>query len=59
MKMYIVELGKGIIEMIDIGTAVRKNAAVSVETPALPAQAIIRDKDTWISGDAGFNLQNA
>jgi hypothetical protein len=29
---------------------------MTVATPVLPAQAIIRDKDTWIDGDFGFSL---
>ncbi len=58
LKTYIVELGSGMIEMIAIGTAVRKTSGVAVETPDLPVQAIIRDKDTWISGHAGFDLEN-
>jgi hypothetical protein len=35
---------------------VTKLAGMGVKTPALPAQAIIRDKDTWIDGDFGFSL---
>jgi hypothetical protein len=27
-----------------------------VQTANLPAQAIIRDKDTWLSGPGGFDL---
>ncbi|MFC5473913.1 heavy metal-binding domain-containing protein [Paraherbaspirillum soli] len=57
-KTYIVELGSGLIEVIAIGTAVRKLPGFSVVTPSLPCQAIIRDKDTWISGDSGFDLQS-
>jgi hypothetical protein len=29
---------------------------MAVKTPTLPAQAIIRDKDTWLSGSGGFDL---
>jgi len=57
-KTYIVELGSGLIEVVAIGTAVRKLPNFSVTTPALPCQAIIRDKDTWLSGDGGFDLQS-
>jgi hypothetical protein len=32
---------------------------LSVKTAALPAQAIIRDKDTWIEGDFGFSLDRS
>ena len=55
--MYIVELGNSMIEIIAIGTAVRKASGVAVETTDLPVQAIVRDKNTWISGDVGFNLE--
>jgi hypothetical protein len=37
-----------------IGTAVKRNSNVVPLTPALPPQAIIRDKDTWISHDQGL-----
>ena len=42
-----------------IGTAVKKTAGVSVATPTLPVQAIVPDKDTWIDGDLGFQLDRA
>lgn len=56
IKTYIVELGSGLIELLAVGTAVRKSANVKVATPNLPAQAIIRDRDTWLSGDMGFEV---
>jgi hypothetical protein len=34
-------------------------AGVTVQTASLPAQAIIRDKDTWLSGSGGFDPQSA
>ena len=58
VKTYIVELGSGLIEIVAIGTAVRKLPNFTVATPSLPAQAIIRDKDTWLSGEGGFDLQS-
>jgi uncharacterized protein YbjQ (UPF0145 family) len=57
-KTYIVELGSGLIEIVAIGTAVRKLSGFSVQTATLPCQAIIRDKDTWQNGDGGFELQS-
>ena len=57
IKTYIVELGSGLIEFVAVGTAVRKVPGVAVATAALPPQAIVRDKDTWISGEGGFDLQ--
>jgi uncharacterized protein YbjQ (UPF0145 family) len=56
VKTYIAEIGNGLVEFMAIGTAVKKVTGFSVQTAALPAQAIIRDKDTWIDGDFGFSL---
>jgi uncharacterized protein YbjQ (UPF0145 family) len=56
VKTYIAEIGNGLVEFMAIGTAVKKMAGFLVKTPTLPAQAIIRDKDTWIDGDFGFAL---
>lgn len=58
IKTYIVELGSGLIELVAIGTAVRKTGSVAVESDQLPVQAIIRDRDTWISGEGGFDLSS-
>lgn len=57
IKTYVVELGPSLVEIFAVGTAIRNAAGFTVQTPALPAQAIIRDKDTWISGSGGLNLQ--
>ncbi len=56
VKTYIIEIGQGLIEFMAIGTAVRKVAGMGVQTQNLPAQAIVRDKDTWVDGDSGFSL---
>lgn len=58
IKTYIIELSPGLIEIVAVGTAVQKLAGVKVATPSLPPQAIIRDKDTWLSGESGFTLQS-
>ena len=58
IKTYIIELGSSLVEIFAVGTAVRKMAGVAVQTPNLPVQAIIRDKDTWLSGSGGFDLQS-
>jgi hypothetical protein len=42
------------VEIFSVGTAVRQAQGVSVATASLPAQAIIRDKDTWVSGGTGL-----
>jgi uncharacterized protein YbjQ (UPF0145 family) len=57
IKTYIVELGPSLVEIFAVGTAIKKFAGMKVATPALPAQAIIRDKDTWVSGVGGFEIQ--
>ena len=54
IKTYIVEIGTNLIEIFSVGTAVRKVQGIGVKTQALPAQAIVRDRDTWLSGYAGF-----
>ena len=56
VKTYIAELGGHLIEFLAIGTAVKKSAGVAVKTPALPVQAILQDKDTWIDDALGFSL---
>jgi uncharacterized protein YbjQ (UPF0145 family) len=58
IKTYIVELGASLVEIFAVGTAVRKLQGAAVKTAALPAQAIIRDKDTWLSGAAGLEIQS-
>jgi uncharacterized protein YbjQ (UPF0145 family) len=56
IKTYIIELGSSLIEIFAVGTAVRRQSGMQVKTQNLPAQAIIRDKDTWVSGSGGFDL---
>jgi uncharacterized protein YbjQ (UPF0145 family) len=58
IKTYIVELGPSLVEIFSVGTAVRKQPGMSVQTANLPVQAIVRDRDTWISGGHGFNLES-
>ena len=41
----------GLIEFMAIGTAVKKSSAAKTLTEQLPPQAIIKDRDTWISFD--------
>jgi uncharacterized protein YbjQ (UPF0145 family) len=59
VKTYIAELQSGLVEFMAVGTAVTKTPGVGVATPALPVQAIIEDKDTWIDGEFGFQLDRA
>jgi uncharacterized protein YbjQ (UPF0145 family) len=50
---HVHELG-GLIEFMAIGTAVKRMGGATPATASLPVQAVIRDKDTWISGDDLF-----
>ncbi len=56
IKTYIIELGSSLVEIFAVGTAVRRLPGLGVKTQTLPAQAIIRDKDTWLSGSGGFDV---
>ena len=53
IKTHVHELG-GLLEFMAIGTAVKRFASLKTVSPTLPPQAIIRDKDTWISRDQGL-----
>jgi len=48
IKTYIYSLGNGLIELLAIGTAVKKVDGITPRSDQLPPQAIIRDKDTFI-----------
>jgi uncharacterized protein YbjQ (UPF0145 family) len=54
IKTYIHEIGNNLIEFMAIGTAIKKASGVKTDTPGLPPQAIIRDRDTWVG--EGFNV---
>jgi uncharacterized protein YbjQ (UPF0145 family) len=54
IKTHIHEFG-GLLEFMAIGTAVRKSERCRPISEALPVQAIVRDKDTWISGTDLFS----
>lgn len=61
IKTYIYNLGNGLIEFLAIGTAVKRIPGLTTRSTQLPAQAIIRDKDTFINtADLiyGADLQN-
>ncbi len=58
IKTHVHDLGN-LLEFMAIGTAVKKIPGIKTESALLPAQAIIVDKDTWISADSGlFNTVN-
>jgi len=50
IKTHIHEMGN-LIEFMAIGTAVKRVPGMVTQTPTLPPQAIIKDKDTWVSSD--------
>jgi uncharacterized protein YbjQ (UPF0145 family) len=47
IKVFIYELGSGMVEVMAIGTAIRKNPGVNTQSEQLLPQAIIRDRDTF------------
>ena len=53
IKTHIHEFGN-LIEFMAVGTAVKKLPGAKPATASLPVQAIIRDRDTWISNDDAF-----
>jgi uncharacterized protein YbjQ (UPF0145 family) len=55
-KTYVAELTNRLVEFMTIGTAIVKLKGIDTETPHLPSQAIIQDKDTWVGGYFGMNL---
>lgn len=47
VKVFIYEIGGSFVEVMAIGTAIKKTANVGTETDILIPQAIIRDRDTF------------
>ena len=56
IHVHIHELGR-LIEFMAVGTAVKRLPGINTLSPSLPAQAVIRDKSTWITGDNLFAAQ--
>ena len=48
IKTHIHEIGN-LVEFMAIGTAVKRLPGIGVQTAQLPVQAIIQDRDTWVS----------
>ncbi len=46
-KLFIDEIGASFVEVLAIGTAVKRDPAAHTLTESLPPQAIIRDRDTF------------
>jgi uncharacterized protein YbjQ (UPF0145 family) len=53
IKTHIHDMGN-LLEFMAIGTAVKKMPNLAPQSAMLPPQAIIRDKDTWITSDANL-----
>jgi uncharacterized protein YbjQ (UPF0145 family) len=49
IKTYVYEIGGGLIEFMALGTAVKRMPGTGTLSPALPPQAIIDDKNTFIN----------
>jgi hypothetical protein len=53
IKTHIHEIG-GLIEFMAIGTAVKRVPGAVPLAATLPVQAVIKDRDTWMSDDDIF-----
>jgi len=56
VRTYVYQLGNGLIELLAIGTAVKKISGLKTESPQLPPQAIVVDKPTFY--DAIYNYSS-
>ncbi len=54
VKLYIYELGSSFVEVMAIGTAIKRNPQMKTQYSQLPPQAIIRDRDTFF--DRGHSM---
>ena len=52
IKIFVYEISRGLVEVMAIGTAIKKNPQVRTQAEQLIPQAVIRDRDTFI--DATF-----
>lgn len=62
IKTYVYQLGNGLIEFMAMGTAVKKMPGAKTHTATLPAQAVLKDKDTYFNAaekSLGANLNEA
>jgi uncharacterized protein YbjQ (UPF0145 family) len=53
IKTHIHDMGN-LLEFMAIGTAIKRNPQVKPHSETLPPQAIIKDKDTWVTEDANL-----
>ncbi len=56
IKTHVNDLN-GLLEFLAIGTAVKRHPAAKTHSPALPPQAVMHDKDTWINERSALHLQ--
>jgi uncharacterized protein YbjQ (UPF0145 family) len=62
IKTYVYDLGGGMIEFMALGTAVKRLPGVRTLSDNLPAQAVLKDKDTFYNSATlakGTNLNDA
>jgi len=57
VKTRVYDLGGGLVEFMAIGTAVKKIAGAGTRGEALPPQAIIQDRDTFVDSTQGLNVE--
>jgi uncharacterized protein YbjQ (UPF0145 family) len=47
IKVFVYEISRGLVEVMAIGTAIKRNSQVKTSSPQLIPQAVIRDRDTF------------
>jgi uncharacterized protein YbjQ (UPF0145 family) len=57
VKTRVYDLGGGLVEFMAIGTAVKKIEGVKTRNDALPPQAIIQDRDTFVDSTSDVNVE--
>lgn len=58
VKMFINDIGSGIVEVMAIGTAIQRNEQVTTGAAQLPPQAVIRDRDTFFDDFHPLHARN-
>jgi len=56
VKTKVYDLGGGLVEFMAIGTAVKKMPGANTASDALPPQAIIQDRDTFVDSVSELNM---
>lgn len=47
IKIHVYEIGSGLVEVMAVGTAIKRNSRVATESHQILPQSIIRDRDTF------------